>query len=239
MLSDKAFEPESEPDDECECDGREQKIAKLIDEAKNVMPPKEVYLWESSPAPSPAASLERAVPTDTVAIWAAALLSAAEEWLRGQAAAFFAEDVPMQAEDAPMEVDVEPGHGLVNRWNKAVQRAQAASSSDAVGSTGAAGHRDLAVPARRDVPVARGSVSEPPRPPTHTPEQEMAARLRAFEKETEKKLCAKKTCNLCAKAVDEWHCKSAGHLEKRKESALLDHLAGTVENIRSLTPCER
>jgi len=44
---------------------------------------------------------------------------------------------------------------------------------------------------------------------------------------------------LCAKAVEEWHVKSAGHIEKLKESALLDHLAGTVENIRSLTPCER
>ena len=87
----------------------------MIDEAKNVTAPKEVYFWESSPAPSPAASLERAAPADTVATWAAALLSAAEEWLRGQAAAIFAEDVPMEAEDAPMEVEVETGHGLVNR----------------------------------------------------------------------------------------------------------------------------
>jgi hypothetical protein len=46
-------------------------------------------------------------------------------------------------------------------------------------------------------------------------------------------------CTLCAQAVEEWHVKSAGHIEKLKESALLDHLAGIVENIRSLTPCER
>jgi hypothetical protein len=77
----------------------------------------------------------------------------------------------MEAEDAPMEVEVEAGHGLVNRWSQAVFRAQAASSSDAVddGSPGAAGHRFLAVPARSDVPAARRSVSEEPRPPTHTP----------------------------------------------------------------------
>jgi hypothetical protein len=171
----------------------------MIDDVKNVTAPKEVYLWESSPAPSPAGSLERAAPADTVATWAAATLSAAEEWLRGQAAAIFAEDVPMEAEDAPMEVEVEAGHGLVNRWNQAVHRAQAASSSDAIdaGSTGAAGHRDLAVPARRDVPAARGSVSEPPRPPTHTPEEEMAERLRAFEKATDKKIAPRRRA-LCA-----------------------------------------
>jgi hypothetical protein len=67
----------------------------------------------------------------------------------------------------------------------------------------------------------------------------MAARLRAFEAETAAKLCAYKMCTLCGKKVSERHMKSACHFEKLTESALLDHLAGTVENIRSLTPCER
>ena len=200
----KPYEPDSEPEAEDDCDARAQQNAKMIDEVKNVTAPKEVYLWESSPAPSPAASLTRAAPPETVGCWAAALLSAAEDWLRGQAASIFAEDAPMDVEETHAAMDMgeassEPhadlpnvtaGHGLVNRWNQAVLRAQAASSSDAVddGSPGAAGHRFLAVPARSDVPAARGSVSEEPRPPTHTPEEEMAERLRAFEKATDKKL---------------------------------------------------
>ena len=75
------------------------------------------------------------------------------------------------------------------------------------GSTGAAGHRVLAVPARRDVPAARGSVMhnppQPPRPLTNTPQQDMEARLRAFGKDTTDKLCAYKMCTLCGKRVEE------------------------------------
>ena len=133
--------------------------------------------------------------------------------MRGQAASIFAEDAPMDVEETHAAMDMaeasgEPhadlpnvtaGHGLVNRWNQAVLRAQAASSSDAVddGSPGAAGHRFLAVPARSDVPAARGSVSEEPRPPTHTPEEEMAERLRAFEKATDEKIAPRRRA-LCA-----------------------------------------
>jgi len=95
--------------------------------------------------------------------------------------------------------DSASSHGLVHRWSKAVSRARAAGSSDGVGegSTGAAGHRVLAVPARSDVPAARGSVSEEPRPPTHTPEEEMAERLRAFEKATDEKIAPRRRA-LCA-----------------------------------------
>jgi hypothetical protein len=175
--------PDSEIEAAGDIDARDSKIARMIDEVKNVTWPSwvPVHLWESSPAILP--------------VGAAAPQTAAQD-----------------------EGNVEDAHGVGD------------------GSTGAAGHRVLAVSARRDVPAARGSVfaamqnpPQPPRPRTHTPEQEMAARLRAFKEETTAKLCAYKMCTLCGKKVSERHMKSACHFEKLKESALLDHLAGTVE----------
>ena len=103
----KPYEPDSEPEAEDDCNARGNKIARMIDEVKNVTAPKEVYLWESSPAPSPAALLTRAAPPETVARWAAALLSAAEDWLRDQAASIFAQDAPMDVEETHAAMEIE------------------------------------------------------------------------------------------------------------------------------------
>ena len=210
--------PDSDEEPADDIDARDRKIARMIDEVKNVTLPSwvPVYYWESSPAPLPVGSTARQTAAqDEGNVGGCAWR---RRWQhRGGGAS--------RPRIRQAQGNVEDAHGVDD------------------GSTGAAGHRVLVVPARRDVPAARGSVMQnppqPPRPPTHTPQQEMEARLRAFGEETTAKLCAYKMCTLCGKKVSERHMKSACHFEKLTESALLDHLAGTVENIRVLTPCER
>jgi hypothetical protein len=154
----------------------------MIDEVKNVTAPNEVYLWESSPAPSPAASLTRAAPPETVARWAAALLSAAEDWLRDQAASIFAQDAPMDVDETHAAMNIEEassephadvlnvtaGHaddsassnGLVNRWNKAVVRERVAGSSDGVGDRSESSSGPGVTPCRFPGHLCRGNKVE-------------------------------------------------------------------------------
>ena len=85
----KPCEPDSEPEAADDIDTRGSNIARMIDDVKNVTAPKEVYLWESSPALLPAALQTAAAAAqdegNLAASWAAALLKAAEDWLSAQA----------------------------------------------------------------------------------------------------------------------------------------------------------
>jgi hypothetical protein len=243
----------------------------MIERIKNVTAPREVFLWESSADPSAAVAAPAQTAAqdegNTAANWPAALLKAAEDWMSGKAntpwpTAIYEDEAPMETESVvqmPPGNHAAAGHDVLGAATAAPFAASAAGHhvlDDSASRDGPADRGSVAAevivppPQSQGGPAARGNVAAElhvlpplPRPPTHTPEEEMAARLQAFADATAAKLAHsnmnEKLCNLCAKQISEGHLKSAAHREKLKESALLDHLADTVENIRMLTPCER